>query len=311
MRDTRPGRIFKRSIALLVPACLLAILGCEPDLPQMDPQVHSSEIQAWQVRRMDGLKAPTGWLSVIGLDWLEAGENAFGSDSSNAVVFPALSGVPGRAGSFFLEDGSVRMEVDPGVQITNEGEPVTSLTLYSSEGGRPPTVHLASLQWQVIQRQDLIGIRLRDTANAAIAAFEGIEMFPVSLDWRIPARFERYDPPRIIEVPNVLGQITPQPSPGAVVFRVGGERFRIDVTGNPEGRSLSAVFGDETNGLETYGGGRFLTVDTPDEDGRLFIDFNRAYNPPCVFTEFATCPLPPAQNKLPVRIEAGEMGGHE
>jgi uncharacterized protein (DUF1684 family) len=110
----------------------------------------------------------------------------------------------------------------------------------------------------------------------------------------------------MIEVPNVLGQINTQPSPGAVVFRVGGERLRLDVTGNPEGRSFSVVFGDETNGLETYGGGRFLTVDAPDENGNLFIDFNRAYNPPCVFTEFATCPLPPPQNRLPGRIEAGE-----
>jgi len=132
----------------------------------------------------------------------------------------------------------------------------------------------------------------------------------VSLDWRLEARFDPYTPPKMIEVPNVLGQITPSPSPGAVVFRVGRERFRLDVTGNPEGRSFSIVFGDETNGLESYGGGRFLTVDAPDEDGRLFIDFNRAYNPPCVFTEFATCPLPPPQNNLAVRIEAGEKGGH-
>lgn len=284
--------------------------ACQEDLPQMDPDLHLAEIQAWQSRRVEGLKSPTGWLSVIGLDWLEPGENTFGSDPSNDVVFPEIEGVPARAGSFFLENDQVRMDVEPGVPITMGGDPVTTLMLYSNEGGRPPTVHLASLQWQVIQRQDLIGIRLRDTANPAIEAFEGIEMFPVVLDWRIPARFEPYDPPRMIEVPNVLGQITPQPSPGAVVFRVGGKKFSLDVTGNPEGRSFSIVFGDETNGLESYGGGRFLSVDAPDEQGRLYIDFNRANNPPCVFTEFATCPLPPRQNILPVRIEAGEMGRH-
>ncbi len=308
--NTEPLQTLRGLVALAMTAGSFVSMGCEPDLPQMDPEVHSAEIQAWQVRRIEGLKAPTGWLSVIGLDWLEPGENSFGADSTNAVVFPALPGVPSRAGSFFLGGGTVRMEVVPGVQVTHEGEPVTSLVLSSGEGGRPATAHLASLRWQVIQRQDLIGIRLRDTANAAIEAFEGIEMFPVSLDWRIPARFDRYDPPRMIEVPNVLGQSSPQPSPGAVVFRVGGKRFRLDVTGNPEGRSFSVVFGDETNGLESYGGGRFLTVEAPDENGRLYIDFNRAYNPPCVYTEFATCPLPPPQNKLPVRIEAGEMGGH-
>jgi uncharacterized protein (DUF1684 family) len=182
--------------------------------------------------------------------------------------------------------------------------------LYSPDLRRPPSPRLASLQWQVIQRQDLIGIRLRDTANAAIREFQGIESFPVSIDWRIPARFDRYDPPRVIEVPNVLGQISEQPSPGAVVFRVGGERLRLDVTGNPEGDSFSIVFGDMTNGIETYGGGRFLEVEAPDEEGRLFIDFNRAYNPPCVFTAFATCPLPSRENNLSVRIEAGEKSGH-
>ncbi len=214
-------------------------------------------------------------------------------------------------GSFFLEGTVVRMAVEPGVPVTHEGEPVTSLLLYSEAmGGRPATPRLGSLRWQVIQRQDLIGIRLRDTANAALEEFEGIETFPVSLDWRIPASFDWYDPPRIIEVPNVLGMISEQPSPGAVVFRVGGEKLRLDVTGNPEGRSFSIVFGDLTNGIETYGGGRFLSVGAPDEHGRTFIDFNLAYNPPCVFTEFATCPLPTRENILPVRIEAGEKGGH-
>ena len=310
MINTGPRQILSSFVVFAATACTLVLMGCEPDLPQMDPEVHRSEIQAWQARRVEGLKAPTGWLSVIGLDWLEPGENSFGSDSSNAVVFPAVAGVPGHVGSFFLEGGEVRMEVEPGVSVTAGGEPVTSLVLYSQETRRPPTAQLASLRWQVIQRQDLIGIRLRDTANAAIEAFEGIESFPLSLDWRIPASFDRYDPPRVIEVPNVLGMINEQPSPGAVVFRAGGKRLRLDVTGDPQRGSLSIVFGDLTNGIETYGGGRFLTVDAPDEDGRLFIDFNSAYNPPCVFTAFATCPLPPPQNKLPVRIEAGEKGGH-
>jgi uncharacterized protein (DUF1684 family) len=132
----------------------------------------------------------------------------------------------------------------------------------------------------------------------------------VSLAWRIPAEFDRYDPPRMIEVPNVLGQISEQPSPGAVVFRVDGKRLRLDGTGDPDGDSFSIVFGDETNGLETCGGGRFQEVDVPDESGRTFIDFNKAYTPPCVFTAFATCPLPTPENRLPVRIEAGEMGHH-
>jgi uncharacterized protein (DUF1684 family) len=310
MMNTGPRQILRKLVVLAATTGALGLVGCEPDLPQMDPEVHRSEIQAWHARRMEGLRAPDGWLSVIGLDWLKPGENSFGSDSTAAVVFPAIPGVPERVGSFFLEGDVVRMEVEPGVPVTVEGEATASLVLFSEEIRRLPSPRLASLRWQVIQRQDLIGIRLRDTANAAIKAFEGVETFPVSLDWRIPASFDRYDPPRVIEIPNVLGQISEQPSPGAVVFRVGGERLRLDVTGNPEGESFSIVFGDMTNGIETYGGGRFLEVKAPDEDGRLFIDFNRAYNPPCVFTAFATCPLPTPENRLPVRIEAGEKAGH-
>jgi len=176
----------------------------------------------------------------------------------------------------------------------------------SGDRGRPPTVHLGSLQWFVIERADRIGIRLRDTENPAIAAFDGIEMFPIDVGWRIPARFDRYDPPKMIRIPNIIGTVSVQPSPGAVVFDVDGEELRIDVTGDPYGERFSIVFGDRTNADETYGGGRFLTVNAPDDRDRMFIDFNRATNPPCAFTEFATCPLPPRQNQLPVRIEAGE-----
>jgi uncharacterized protein (DUF1684 family) len=254
---------------------------------------------------MEGLKRPDGWLSVVGLYWLDPGRNTFGADTANDAVFPGAD-VPAHAGSFFLRGETVSMEVEPGVVITHEGEPVTSLLLTPDVEGRPTTVWMGSLQWNVIQRQDLIGIRLRDTASAALAAFDGIETFPVSLEWRIPARFRRYSPPRMIEVPNVLGQINETTSPGAIVFRVGGERLRLEVTGNPESERFSIVFADRTNGNETYGGGRFLEVPAPAENGWTFVDFNRAYNPPCVFTAHATCPLPPPENRLPVRIEAGE-----
>ena len=290
--------------------CLAPTLGCAPDLPLPDPATHRAGIQAWQAERFAELREPEGWLSVVGLYWLEPGDNSFGADSSNDVVFPGGSSVPPRAGSFVLDGDAVRMEVDPGVSITHQGAPVTSLLLASDMSGTPTVARMGSLLWYVIERQELKGIRLKDTANAPIAQFAGVESFPVNLEWYIPARFDRYDPPRVIEIPNVLGMVTEQPSPGAVVFRVAGRQYRLDVTGDPEAARFSLVFGDRTNGQETYGGGRFLDVEAPDERGRTFIDFNRAYNPPCVFTAFATCPLPPAQNRLAVRIEAGERMYH-
>lgn len=291
-------------LGVVIGACIFT-QGCVPDLPQMDPETHGAEVEAWVERRIDGLRRPDSWLSVVGLTWLQRGENTFGADTANDVVFPG-EGVPARAGSFFLEGEEVRMEVAADSEITVDGELVSTVSLTSDASGRPTSPRLGSLRWQVIQRQDLIGVRVRDTASAALAGFDGIETFPVSLDWRIPARLDGYDPPRTIEVPNVLGQINEQTSPGALVFRVGGEKLRLDVTGDPARGSLSVVFGDLTNGSETYGGGRFLTVEAPDEKGRTYVDFNKAYNPPCVFTAFATCPLPPPQNRLRVRIEAGE-----
>ena len=297
------------SAGAVVTLSIAAALSCTPDLPLPDPDAHRAEVEAWQERRAESVKQPDGWLSVVGLFWLEQGANGFGSDSANPIIFPGTD-VPLYIGTFIRNGESVRMDVAPGVTVTHEGEPVTSLALSSDVSGRPVVAQHGSLRWYVIERHDQVGIRLKDTANAAIEQFDGIETFPIGSEWIIPARFDRYDPPKTIDVPNVIGFVSQQPSPGAVVFRVAGEKYRLDVTGDPNGESFFITFGDGTNGLETYGGGRFLSVDAPDEHGRMFIDFNLAYNPPCVFTAFATCPLPPHQNRLPVRIEAGAKTYH-
>jgi uncharacterized protein (DUF1684 family) len=184
--------------------------------------------------------------------------------------------------------------------------------LDSPQGG--PLFRWGTLSWFVIERYGEYAIRLRDSASEALAAFDNLETFPIDPEWRILGRFHRYDPPREISTPNVLDIPSTSMSPGAVVFEVAGEEYRLDVTGRPDGERFSVVFGDATNEVETYGGGRFLTVNAPIEGDWIVIDFNRAYNPPCVFTPFATCPVPSEQNRLPVRIEAGEKmyrgGGH-
>lgn len=283
---------------------LALMLACAPDLPVQDPEQHRVEIEAWHSRRVEALRQPDSWFSVVGLYWLEAGQNSFGSDPKNTLVFPANA--PPRIGTFIRTGNSVEMNVQTGVPVTHDGKEVSSLALTSNDPRRPTVARLGSFHWFVIERADRIGIRLRDSAAPAIEAFDGIEVFPISLEWRIPARLDRYDPPKMIRIPNIIGTVSVQPSPGAVVFEVNGEKLRLDVTGDPNGERFSIVFGDRTNATETYGGGRFLTVNAPDERGRMFIDFNRATNPPCAFTEFATCPLPPRQNHLPVRIVAGE-----
>ncbi|MEO7974585.1 MAG: DUF1684 domain-containing protein, partial [Thermoanaerobaculia bacterium] len=204
----------------------------------------------------------------------------------------------------------------PGVNVTHRGTAVTTLALVADadvKGDENPTlVEYGTLSFFAIRRGDRIGIRVKDSAAATLKAFHGLEYFALDGKWRIEGRFEAAAEVKEIPIPNALGFDEPIRSPGHVAFSIDGKEHRLlalDDTG--DGR-LFLVFGDKTNGRETYGGGRFLYTDPP-KDGAVMLDFNRAYNPPCVFTPYATCPLPPRENRLPLRIEAGEksFSGHD
>jgi uncharacterized protein (DUF1684 family) len=180
------------------------------------------------------------------------------------------------------------------------------MTMRNDMAGDPTKLALGTLSWTIIKRGERYGVRLRDHEHPMLKSFDGIETFPIDSTWRIEAIFELNNPSKIIAIPTVLNTITEEPSPGAFVFNINGKPYRLDATGKMTDKELFLIFGDQTNGKETYGAGRFLYVPTPDANGKTMIDFNKAYNPPCAFTEYATCPLPPEQNKLPVRITAGE-----
>lgn len=321
--------------ALLVVLLAIAV-SCAPEPPASEPAAdapaasaaaaapegHAAEIRAWQEHREASLLEPGGWLSLVGLHWLEAGANRFGSAPDNDLVFPAKA--PGRAGTFHRAGApgaaELRLEAAPGAGIraaagvaeegemdfTVTGEPVTTRLLAPDTSGDPTVLALGSLRFWAIERGDRLGVRVVDLESPALAAFQGLEYFPVDPAWRVEARLERADG-ATVAVPNVLGQVDELPTPGALVFvhPTSGEELRLLPTQEGEGE-LFLVFGDATNGPETYGGGRFLYADPPDAEGRVVLDFNRAYNPPCAFTPYATCPLPPEPNKLAVRVEAGE-----
>lgn len=290
---------------LLVPL-LLILTGCAVN----DTPDHRADWEAWRQDRLDGLRQPDGWLALTGLYWLEPGTHAFGADSSNAVVFPPEA--PGRIGEFVVEDSTVTMRVAPGVPVTHDGASVEEVALVDDTAGEPTVVSLGSMSWHAIRRSRGLGIRLRDAESPVLARFDGIETYDYDPAWRIEARLEPYEPPRTLPIPSITGVPEEEVSPGALVFRHDGAEHRLDVTGQPGAEQYFVVFSDATSGQETYGGGRFVYVDAPGEDGRTVIDFNRAYNPPCVFTPYATCPLPPSQNRLPFRVEAGEktFGSH-
>ena len=273
------------------------------------PDAYRRDVEAWRAERQARLQSDGGWLTVAGLFWLKPGGNRFGADPAGEIVLPAHSS-PARAGTFRLEAGRVTVEALPGVALTMGGKPVARAQLRSDAAGAPDVLALGALTMQVIARGDRLGIRLKDMRSPARAQFKGLTWYPVRPDMRIRARFVAHAAPVAIAIPTVIGGHETMPSPGSALFAIGGKSLRLDPVLEAGETQLFFIFRDATSGLSTYGAGRFLYADPP-KDGYIVLDFNKAYSPPCAFTPFATCPLPPPQNRLPVAIEAGEMSkGH-
>jgi hypothetical protein len=295
-----------KPFAFLIAACILLSFGCDSSQPRQkaNPR-YLDEIQRWHQKRLESLKSPTGWLNLAGLFWLEEGENTVGADSSNTIIFPKDK-APAFAGVFILQNGVVTFQARPGVDVMHNDSAVTSILMRNDTQNHPTKLALGVLSWTIIKRGGQYGVRLRDHEHPLLKEFDGIETFPIDSTWRLEATFAPNHPPKMIEIPTILNTIDAEPSPGALVFNLKGKTYRLDATGEMTDKELFVIFADRTNGKETYGAGRFLYVPTPGASGKTIIDFNKAYNPPCAFTEYATCPLPPEQNKLAVRITAGE-----
>ncbi|MCY1032017.1 DUF1684 domain-containing protein [Corallococcus sp. BB11-1] len=266
--------------------------------------------QAWHAQRLQELSTEDGWLTLVGLTWLKEGAQTAGSAPDSGVRLPAS--VPAKAGSFVREGNTVRFQPAAGVVFTREGKPFTGGALKTDEQGAPDVLRLGSVNFQVIQRGDKLGVRVKDSEAPARRQFHGIPMYTPSAAWKVEARLVPDSASRTITVPNVLGMQDQLPSPGALVFTVAGKEYRLLPVQDEGSEELFIIFGDETNRDTTYGAGRFLSAPLPDASGRVVLDFNRAYNPPCAFSAFATCPLPPRGNRLALRVEAGEKraGGH-
>jgi uncharacterized protein len=272
----------------------------------MDPQTHLEDVEAWRSARIGRLTSPDGWLTVVGLAWLTEGPNTVGSDPSSAVVLPPSA--PARVGVIDLAGGRATFQPEPGTRVRHRHKTVTDrIELVDDHDGPPTRLFVGSVSLFVIRREERLGVRIKDADAPARAAFGGIDHYPVSLRWRFEARFEPYEPPGSVAVPTVLDTVETYGVPGALAFDVDGATQRLDAFLEHGSTDLFVVFGDLTNRDETFGGGRYLYTKPADERGIVILDFNRAYNPPCVFTAHATCPLPLPKNRLPIRIEAGEM----
>ncbi len=274
---------------------------------------YAKDVEKWRQERLDRLRSENGWLTLIGLDWLKPGENRIGTDEkTDRVVLPAGK-APAFVGTLLLDDKqTVRLRPAKGVALTIDGKPAPAHEVMlrkdvDVKGDEKPTlVGIGTLRFHIIVREDKVGVRLRDTQSPARQALTRLDHFPVDSRWRFHAKFEPYKPPRKLQYMNIIGQLETDSSPGAAVFTVNGEQYRLDATQDPDTKELSFVFADQTNGRETYGGGRFLDTPPPTAGGTVDLDFNKAYSPPCSFTPYATCPLPAQENRLPIRIEAGE-----
>lgn len=289
-------------IALIAAVALLT--NCKQDSAEsVTPPDYIEEIRDWQQKRLRSLKSENGWLSLAGLYWLNEGENTFGADSANAVIFPKGK-APAFMGKFILDKGEVFIEINPGIEVLFAGKPLASRKIFGKELVEPTVLSYGSLSWFIIQRGNKFGIRLRDSENPAIRRFQGIESYPIDPRWKVEAQLEPYEPPKTVPIQNVLGMMTNERSPGVLAFDLDGRTYRLEAL--EEADELFIIFSDETSGNETYGLGRYLYTRKPGSDGMTILDFNKAYSPPCAFTEFATCPLPPAQNHLPIKITAGE-----
>lgn len=286
-------------------------LGCHPAAAAACSTCgqYEAEVAAWRAERIAALRAEQGWLALAGLFWLAEGEQSLGAVPGVDIEFPA--GAPAAIGSVRRTGAVVSLRVAPGVDARLDGAPITEVVLRSdADPQRPPDrVHIGErFTFLIVARGDRLGLRLYDSEAPGRRMFAGIPAFPVAPEWRIQARFEAYAQPRTIEHPTVLGTVQPAEVPGVAVFSIAGQEHRLTPIreSGPDGESLLFVFRDLTSGSGTYAGGRFLLA-APAKDGYVELDFNRAHNPPCAFTPYATCPVPLPENRLPVRVTAGEQ----
>ena len=252
-----------------------------------------------------------GWLSLVGLEWLQPGRQRFGSSAENEIVLRAEAGeIAEVAGTLEVAGARVMLHPEPDATLTVGGQPIVDvLELADDEADVPTMLELASLRLVLIRRSGRPGLRVRDTAAPTLRAFRGLDYFAVDPRWRITGHLLRGAAEATVPVPDILGNVVDEHTPGIVEFEVDGQTCRLVALEAGPG-ALALVFGDRTNGRETYGGGRFLVTGAVRDDDAVELDFNLAYNPPCVFSPYATCAMPPRGNRLDVRIEAGEKAWH-
>lgn len=263
----------------------------------------------WRMKRNESIGGTNGWTTLVGLHWLPEGDSTAGTDPTNRVVLDSKQ-MPPTLGVFTRQGTTVTFAVADGAEVRIAGRRVPKSVVMTSDamGQQPTRLQIGSASIIAIQRGLRTGLRVRDPESEHRREFKGLKCLPYDAAWRLDGRFVPFPDPRTLTVADVTGGKQEYRSPGSIVFSVRNVEYRLDVAEEPDETDFFVLFKDATSGVTTYGSGRFLYVARPGADGsKVVIDFNRAYTPPCGFTDFATCPLPPPQNTLPFEVNAGEL----
>lgn len=290
----------------MVAACAgIAALAQSPLPPQTVGPDYGAQVAQYRKWRMNDDKV--NWATLAGLFWLQPGTTSFGTAAENGIVLPR-GAAPARVGAFEFQNGEVRVMLAQGIAATLDGKPFTGGVLASDRGRKPPLLRIRNLEFRIIQRGERTGVRLKDLASPNLRRYREPQWYAVDPSYHLVARWEPGDGKRTIIVPNVLGDATPVVVAGTAYFTLNGKEYGlIPYTGDPN-KSMEFIFADATTKAETYPAGRMFDAG-PVTDGKLVIDFNEAYNPPCAVTVFATCPLAPKENRLDAAVRAGAMFG--
>lgn len=329
--SSRSGKFMNLSFSAVIAAGLLSILMACDYVPSEDlvaakalqsVEEWETEADQWRARRLAALLRDDGWLTLIGLEWIETGSNRVGSSPKNEVVIRSAS-VPKWLGVIVVEQmprlsggeqvhAKARFVPNASGTVFLDGEPVDEPLVMHTDAEEDTTILTSgTTQFHLIERGDRLGVRIKDSKAAALLDFAGLEYYPFDPDWRIEGRFIPHD--KTMRIGDVTGFVQEIPSPGTIEFQIDDQVHRLIALEGGED-SYFIIFSDTTNGTETYGAGRYLYTGREDAEGRIVVDFNQSYSPPCVFTDFATCPLPPAQNRLSFPVRAGEkmyVAGHD
>lgn len=269
----------------------------------MANEEYINSVVKWRQEIDTNLRRENGWLALAGLFWLRKGENIIGSDPKCDILLPARA--PERLGTFEFDGNNVTLTVEANMPVEVNGMATKTALLDADQEDVPSFITFNDMRMVVVRRSKGVGIRLWDNTREERQSFPPREWYPVKEEMRIPATFTRYEVPKVVKMPDILGAVLDERMEGYITFQLNGQKHELIVSELPD-RRLFVLFMDETNSHPTYPSGRYLYTDAH-EDGKLFIDFNKAYSPPCAFTDYATCSFPPQENRLKTSVEAGEI----